>query len=122
MTIPSSGSLAISAIQTEFGGSNPISMSEYYAGGANTPAGTTGNNGTIPSSGALDFNDFRGSTKASFMTATGGSITTTGNFKVHSFTGSSTFTVTNAGVGYSFSSKVRAYVVAGGGGTYSDSV
>ena len=50
MAIPSTGSIAMSAIQTEYGGSNPISMSEYYAGGSNTPAGTTGNNGTIPSS------------------------------------------------------------------------
>ena len=39
MAIPSSGSLAISAIQTEFGGSNPVSMSEYYSGGDNVPSG-----------------------------------------------------------------------------------
>ena len=88
MAIPSSGSLALSAIQTEFGGSNPISMSEYYAGGSNVPSGTTGNNGNVPTSGALDFNDFRGSTNAVYMTASGGSISTDGNFKVHQFTSS----------------------------------
>ena len=36
-----SGALALSEIQTEFGGSNPISLSEYYAGGSNVSSGTT---------------------------------------------------------------------------------
>ena len=62
MAIPSSGALALSAIQTEFGGSNPISMSEYYAGGSNVPSGTTGDSGSIPSSGAIAVSQFYGST------------------------------------------------------------
>lgn len=33
MTLPSSGALSLSQLQTEFGGINPVSMSEYYAGG-----------------------------------------------------------------------------------------
>ena len=62
MAIPSSGSsLALSAIQTEFGGSNPIGMSEYYAGGDNVPSGTAGDAGDIPSSGAIAFSQFYGS-------------------------------------------------------------
>ncbi len=32
MALSSSGSISLSQIQTEFGGSNPISMSEYYSG------------------------------------------------------------------------------------------
>ena len=32
MAIPASGSVSLSAIQSEWGGSNPISMSEYYSG------------------------------------------------------------------------------------------
>ena len=60
MAIPSSGALALSAIQTEFGGSNPISMSEYYAGGSNVPSGTTGDSGSIPSSGAVAVSQFYG--------------------------------------------------------------
>ena len=40
MTIKSSGTLAISEIATEFGGSTPHSLSEYYAGGSNVPSGT----------------------------------------------------------------------------------
>ena len=32
MALSSSGSISLSQVQTEFGGSNPISMSEYYSG------------------------------------------------------------------------------------------
>lgn len=54
-----SGALALSEIQTEFGGSNPISLSEYYAGGSNVSSGTTdGDGNAIPSSGAIDISDF----------------------------------------------------------------
>ena len=49
-----------------------------------------------------------------FVTATGGTITTSGNFKIHTFTGPGTFTVTNAG-SPSGSDTVDYLVVAGGG-------
>ena len=64
MPIGSSGALSLSDIQTEFGGSNPISLSEYYAGGSNVPSGISGDNGAIPSSGAIDISDFYGSAKS----------------------------------------------------------
>ena len=60
MTLPSSGPLALTDIQTEFGGSNPIGMNEYYAGGGLVPAGTTGTYGAVPSSGALSVQNFYG--------------------------------------------------------------
>ena len=43
MAIPGSGSVSLSSIQTEWGGSNPASMSEYYSGNiaSNTSAVTT---------------------------------------------------------------------------------
>ena len=63
MALPTSGPLSLSDIQTEFGGSNPISLSEYYAGGANVPAGTTGTNGPVPSSGTISISNFYGTTK-----------------------------------------------------------
>lgn len=63
MTLPSSGPLSLSDIQTEFGGSNPISLSEYYAGGAYVPAGTTGTFGAVPSSGTISLRNFYGTTK-----------------------------------------------------------
>lgn len=54
-------SLALSEIQTEFGGSNPISLNEYYAGGANVPSGTTGDFGALPTSGTIGVQKFYGS-------------------------------------------------------------
>ena len=50
-----------------------------------------------------------------YVTATGGTVATSGDFKIHSFTGDSTFVVSNGGnpVG---SATVQALIVAGGGG------
>ena len=63
MPLPSSGPLSLNDIQTEFGGTNPISLSEYYAGGANVPAGTTGTYGAVPSSGTISIRNFYGTSK-----------------------------------------------------------
>lgn len=63
MTLPSSGPLSLSDIQGEFGGSNPISLSEYYAGGAYVPAGTSGTYGAVPTGGAISIRNFYGTSK-----------------------------------------------------------
>lgn len=60
MTLPSSGIITLANIQTEFGGSNPINLSEYYAGGTYVPAGTTGVNGAVPTSGTIAISNFYG--------------------------------------------------------------
>ena len=60
MALPTSGVLSLLDLQNEFGGVNPISMSEYYAGGANVPSGTSGTNGAVPTSGVLAVSDFYG--------------------------------------------------------------
>jgi len=52
---------------------------------------------------------------AKYVTATGGTITCCGNFKIHTFTGPGTFTVSSAG-NSSGSNTVDYMVVAGGGG------
>ena len=80
MTIKSSGSsLAISEIATEFGGSTPHSMSEYYAGGDNVPSGT----GSIASSGsAITMSSFYGTTNRVTITLTIGS--NTANYSIFS--------------------------------------
>lgn len=41
MALQTSGEIRFSQIQAEFGGSGQIGMSEYYRGGANTPATVT---------------------------------------------------------------------------------
>jgi hypothetical protein len=60
MVLPTSGPLSLNDIQGEFGGTNPISLSEYYAGGAFVPAGTSGTNGPVPSSGTISISNFYG--------------------------------------------------------------
>jgi hypothetical protein len=69
MALPSSGSVSFSAIQTEFGGSNPISISEYYRAGSfvadNIPA-----NANIPTSGQISVNQFYGALKPYVFNAT----------------------------------------------------
>ena len=52
---------------------------------------------------------------SNFMVATGGTITTSGNDKIHTFTGPGTFTVTTAAV-CAANNVVSHMVVAGGGG------
>jgi len=50
---------------------------------------------------------------ATFITATGGTITTDGNFKIHTFTGPGTFTVCSTG--NPFGSDTVSYMVVAGG-------
>lgn len=56
------GAIGLAAVQTEFGGANPISLSEYYRGGSLVPVGTAaGTSGAqIAMSGAISLGDFRG--------------------------------------------------------------
>ncbi len=59
MALQTTGAISLSQIQTELGGGNPISMTEYYKGGIYTSSSGQGN-GSIPTSGALDITDFYG--------------------------------------------------------------
>ena len=52
---------------------------------------------------------------ASYVTATGGTVTTSGDYKIHTFTADDNFIVSNAG-NAAGSNKVSYMVVAGGGG------
>ena len=60
-----------------------------------------------------------GSYDASYIAATGGTVTTDGNFKVHAFTGDGDFVVSAVG-NDAGSNKVDYLVVAGGGGGGAD--
>lgn len=64
MPLPTSGPISLAAIQAEFGGTNPISLSEYYAGGGLVPTGTTGTNGAVPSSGQISLWNFYGTSNS----------------------------------------------------------
>jgi hypothetical protein len=60
MAIQASGAVSISQVQTEFGGVNPISLSEYYRNGAYIPSGAT----SVPTSGAIGISDFYGTSNS----------------------------------------------------------
>lgn len=65
MALPGSGPISSSMIQTEFGSTNPIAISEYYKGGEYVP--NTATNVNIPTSGQIKFSDFyNGSSLVSF--------------------------------------------------------
>ena len=64
MTLQSSGAISLANIQTEFGGSNPIGLSEYYRNGNYVPSSAT----TIPTSGTIQLDDFYGSEAAVVLT------------------------------------------------------
>ena len=62
MAISSSGSVGLNTLQSEFGGSNPIGISEYYNADPHKPT---------PSSGTIDLNSFRGSSVRTAKIVTG---------------------------------------------------
>lgn len=59
MTLQSSGAISLANLQSEFGGSNPISASEYYSGGAHVGSWVSG----VPSSGTISLSNFYGKSK-----------------------------------------------------------
>lgn len=59
MALQSSGAISLNDIQTEFGGSNPISLSEYYRNGGLV----TSNNTNVPTSGTISLSNFYGAVK-----------------------------------------------------------
>ena len=105
MTLPSSGPLSLSQIQAEFGGSNPISLSEYYGVAAG-----------VPTSGTISISNFYGASNFVAISASGGTVTTSGGYKYHTFTGNGTFTVNSIAQG-SASNTLEVFMVAGGGGS-----
>jgi hypothetical protein len=60
MTLPTSGALSLNDIKGEFGGPTSPSLGDYYAGGTYVPAGTSGTNGAVPSTGTISISNFYG--------------------------------------------------------------
>ena len=84
MVLQSSGSISLDDIQTEFGGTNPIGIDEYYRGGGSVP--DTAANSSIPTSGTVSLDDFYGGDST-----TGGGIT---HIKSEGFNGTSSYSLT----------------------------
>ena len=85
MTLQSSGAISLSEIQTEFGGANPISMSEYYRGGSYT----TGNNTSVPTSGEISMTDFYGTVAQDPIATTLTATTSQNNRTTYAWNGAS---------------------------------
>ena len=114
MAVPNTN-IGLSDIQTEYGGSNPIEITEYYSNGPLVPSAAPAPNGPIPSSGQISIGQFRGSENLSFIQATGGTVTTSGDFKIHKFTGGGTFCV--SAIGTNPACNVVDFLVVAGGGS-----
>lgn len=92
------------------------------------PAGNTNQRGNLQVNGALRFNTetnyleiYYANTWVNFMyfgyiNATGGTITTDGNYKIHTFTSSGTFSVIDSPEFYDSSLSNVEYLIVGGGG------
>jgi hypothetical protein len=138
MALPLTGPISLTDIQTEFGGTNPVSLSEYYKGG--TYVLSTDYAPNVPTSGTIKLSDFYGARKTTLTTvtytATGDNIfiapaTIAGNLTIVSMTGGGGggggpdvqpgfsgyggLIVTNAQIPVSAGDIVNAYVGGGGG-------
>ena len=118
MALQSSGAISIANIATEFGGSQPHALNEYYRGGSYV----TSNNTNVPTSGAIDLADFYGAVKQSSVTISSNNT----NRNVHTDLFGSDFTssipkllIINSGVelGATSLSNYALYVPSGMGGT-----
>lgn len=90
MTLQTSGAISLSDIQTEFGGTNPISLNEYYRGGSNIPSSVT----DVPASGAIQLDDFYG-TQSALIAATNVTVSTSDLFLGPTSSASVDFTDSN---------------------------
>ena len=62
MPLPASGAISLNDLQTEFGGSNPIAITEYYRGGSLVPNITVNN--SVPTSGQISLSNFYSAAQA----------------------------------------------------------
>ena len=109
MTLPASpASISFSQIQTEYGGSNPISLSEYYGSQSGYVAPGMG----IPSSGSISVSSFRSTHKAVMYYRNAQSVTTTGDESVITFSTSGSSGLLRPDFG---SLQIRVLIVGPGG-------
>lgn len=64
MPLPASGAISMSQLRTEFGGTAPDSLSEYYRGGGLVP--DVPDNAAVPTSGTIKLTDFYNATARTF--------------------------------------------------------
>lgn len=109
MALATSGTLTLANIQTEFGGSNPIGLNEYYAGGGLVPSGTSGTYGAVPSTGQITLQNFYGTTAFT-------PLYVEDVFNVTTYTGNSTARTFNTGLNMTGSGGLVTIKERNGGG------
>lgn len=77
MTLQTSGAISLGNIQTEFGGSNPASLNEYYRGGSYVSLASE----SVPTSGAIAHSQFYGARYARSFSLTISAHTTNYNLR-----------------------------------------
>lgn len=70
MPLPATGPIALSSLQTEFGGTSPIALSEYYAGAGIVQSSLS----VVPSSGAIAMSKFYGLSASAPSALDGGQL------------------------------------------------
>jgi len=80
MVLQTSGQISLNDIQTEFGGTDPTAITEYFRGGSNVP--DTAANSSIPTSGEVSITDFYGGDST---TGGGGGGTLEFNFDYYAY-------------------------------------
>ena len=128
MTLPASGTISLSAVQSEFGGSNPVGMDEYYRGGSYVSV----NNTSIPTSGTISLSNYYNGAKyvtgvnwwdrgtvASWPTDSGWvSSVDYGNGLTFLSGGSATYAYSSDGNTWTVSTAIRSLWGASTSGTY----
>lgn len=114
MTIKRSGTIGLIDVQNEFGGSIPISISEYYRNGTYT----TANNSAIPTENFVSIDKFYGASK--YIPGTSGVLTASTTLVLPPNSGTTVYyyCIGGGGGGGGGSSRITyRYGSGGGGGT-----
>ena len=108
MALQTSGTISFLDLQNEFGGSNPIAISEYYRGGAYVPTTVTGS-----------YSSYQGNTSTYYWLVYGSTVTIEWNNSVVYSTTSGNASTTNITTGgYDYNRGSLTYSSGGGkGGT-----
>ena len=113
MPLQTSGTITLAQIQTEFGGSNPIALNEYYRGGGLVP--NTAANANIPTSGIIRLSNFYGGSNVVFsvvITGTENTLTQTTSSSDLSIRG---FTLRTDGYTYDYANSSESVTFANWG-------
>ena len=118
MPLPASGAISLNDLQTEFGGSNPIAITEYYRGGSGLVPDIPANS-SVPTSGQISLSNFYNATNADYVPAAFDITTTsaTGETPVGANSNQISITGINTSITLNFGTSNAAITHSGPGGS-----